>query len=103
MCHRASESTAGQCACGYEFGQDIDTVQRLLRQQLRSSAAATAALSVLDVTMVALIVVGQSILPALALAAFARMTLKNARKIVISRESLRQLAPRQLPTAKLLT
>jgi hypothetical protein len=103
MCHRASESTAGQCACGYAFGQDIDTVQRLLRKQLRESTGATAALALVDVTMVALIVVGQTILPALALAAFARMTIKNARKIAISRESLRQLAPRQLPIAKLLT
>lgn len=103
MCHRASESTAWQCACGYEFGQDIDTVQRLLRQQLRSSTAATAALAAVDVAMVAAIVVGHTFLPAFALAALARMTLKSARKIAISRESLRQLAPRQLPAARLLT
>jgi hypothetical protein len=103
MCHRASESTAGHCACGYAFGQDIDTVQRLLRNQLRSSTAATAALSILHVSMFTLLVFGQSILGAFAIAALARTTLKSARKMAISRESLRQLAPRQLPTAKLLT
>jgi len=103
MCHRASESTAWQCSCGYEFGQDIDTVQRLLRAQLRASRIAFGVLALLDVGMVALIVLGQAFFPVIGLTALAGATGRTARKIAISRESLRQLAPRQLPQAKLLT
>jgi hypothetical protein len=41
-------------------------------------------------------------MPGLAFAFLLAWTGRAGRKILISRESLRQLAPRQLPTAKLL-
>ena len=106
MCHRASESTAWRCSCGYELGQDIDTVQRLLRDQLRSASIALGTLLALDIAVLALVawtaLQGAVLMPGLAFAFLLAWTGRAGRKILISRESLRQLAPRQLPTAKLL-
>jgi hypothetical protein len=103
MCHRASESTAGRCQCGYEFGQDIDTVRRLLRRQLRSSVAASAALVIGNLGLVALAAVSHTVIPLLGWYPLLRLTARSMRTIAVSRESLRQLAPRQLPPARLLT
>jgi len=103
MCHRASESTAWQCACGYEFGQDIEKVREMLRAQLRASWITFGALLLADVAMVALAVVGLALTPLLVLAALIGATGRSARKILVSRESLRQLAPAELPPARLLT
>jgi hypothetical protein len=103
MCHRASESTAWQCACGYEFGQDIEKVREMLRAQLRTSWISFGALLLADVAMVTLAVVGLALTPLLVLAALVGATGRSARKILVSRESLRQLAPAELPSARLLT
>jgi len=103
MCHRASENTAGRCACGYEFGQDIEKVRGMLRAQLKTSWVAFGALLLADVALVALAVVGFALTPVLVLAALLGATGRSARKILVSRESLRQLAPADLPTARLLT
>lgn len=103
MCHRASENTAWQCACGYEFGQDIDTVRGMLRSQLHNAYITTALFLLLDLAMIPLLLVTPLILP---IGGFVTLTLgfvKSIRKIAISRESLRQLKPRELPTARLLT
>jgi len=103
MCHRASENTAWQCACGYEFGQDIEKVRGMLRAQLKTSWLAFGALLVADLVLVALAVVGFALTPVLVLAGLLGATGRSARKILVSRESLRQLAPADLPTARLLT
>ncbi len=102
MCHRASESTALMCSCGYTFGQDIDTVRGLLRAQLRNSWATLAVLVIADAGMLAMAVLGPALIAAAGFASLVGATGRTVRTIAISRESLRQLAPRQLPTAKLL-
>jgi ethanolamine transporter EutH len=89
MCHRASESTAWQCGCGYEFGQDIDTL-------------ITIDLGILAITIITALT-GAGLIPGLGFAFLLAATGRTIRKIAISRESLRQLAPRELPTARLLT
>ena len=103
MCHRASESTAWQCACGYEFGQDVETVRNMLRSQLHTAYVSAAACLVCDLGVLALVFVAPMILP---ISGFILLTMgfvKSIRKIAISRESLRQLKPRDLPTARLLS
>jgi len=91
------------CSCGYTFGQDVDTVRRMLRAQLRKSWVKLAALAIADVGMLGLAFLGPTILAAFGMASLFGATGRTARKIAISRESLRQLAPRQLPQARLLT
>ena len=103
MCHRASENTAWQCACGYEFGQDLETVRGMLRSQLHTAYVTSALFLLLDLGMLAMLFFAPMIIP---IGGFIMLTLgfvKSIRKIAISRESLRQLAPRELPTARLLT
>lgn len=91
------------CSCGYTFGQDIDTVRGLLRAQLRNSWATLAVLAIANVGILGVAFFGAT-LPALAgLGPLVGATGRTVRKIAISRESLRQLAPRQLPQARLLT
>jgi hypothetical protein len=103
MCHRASEGTAWKCACGYEFGKDIETVRGMLRSQLRNSWITFSLVLVLDLGLVALAVAGAALTPIFALLALLGVTSRTLRKILVSRESLRQLAPAELPTARLLT
>jgi hypothetical protein len=102
MCHRASEATAWQCSCGYEFGQHVEKVREMLRTQLRTSWISLAACLFLDVAMVALATVGSAI-ALFGLVGLLGATGRSLRKILVSRESLRQLAPAELPTARLLT
>ncbi len=103
MCHRASESTAWQCACGYEFGQDLETVRNMLRAQLHTAYVAGAIFLLLDLAMIPLLFFSPVIIPLGGFVLLTSGTARSVRKIFISRESLRQLAPRDLPTARLLT
>ena len=103
MCHRASESTAWQCACGYEFGQDVETVRNMLRAQLHTAYVASAVCLLLDLAQIPLLFFAPVVVPLGGFILLTSATARSVRKIVISRESLRQLAPRELPTAKLLT
>ena len=103
MCHRASESTAWQCACGYEFGQDIDTVRGMLRSQLHNAYITSVLFLLLDIAMLPLLLFVPLIVPMAGFIVLTSATARSIRKIFISRESLRQLAPRELPTAKLMS
>lgn len=91
------------CSCGYTFGQDIDTVRGMLRAQLRNSWATLVVLVIADVGVLATALVGSALIAAIGLTSLIGATGRTVRKIAISRESLRQLAPRQLPQARLLT
>ncbi len=91
------------CSCGYTFGQDIDTVRGMLRAQLRNSWATLVVLVIADVGVLATALVGSARIAAIGLTSLLGATGRTVRKIAISRESLRQLAPRQLPQARLLT
>ena len=103
MCHRASESTAWQCACGYEFGQDLETVRAMLRSQLHNAYLTSVLFLLLDLAMLPMLLFVPLFVPLAGFVVLTTATAKSVRKISISRESLRQLAPRELPTAKLLT
>ena len=74
----------------------------MLRAQLRTSWLAFGGLLVADLALVALAAIAFAVTPVLVLAALVGATGRSARKILVSRESLRQLAPRQLPIAELL-
>ena len=103
MCHRASENTAWQCACGYEFGQDLETVRDMLRSQLHNAWITTVLFILLDLAMLPLLFFSPLIIPIAGFIYLTTASARSVRKILISRESLRQLAPRELPTARLLT
>lgn len=102
MCHRASENTAWQCSCGYEFGQNVEKVREMLRTQLRTSWISLGVFLLLGGAMVALATVGIAV-ALFGLVGLLGATGRSAHKILVSRESLRQLAPAALPTARLLT
>ncbi|MBV8756490.1 MAG: hypothetical protein JO257_04410 [Deltaproteobacteria bacterium] len=103
MCHRASESTAWQCSCGYEFGQDLEKVRGMLRSQLHNAWITSILYLLLDLAMLPMLLFVPLIVPLGAFIVLTTATARSVRKILISRESLRQLAPKDLPTARLLT
>jgi hypothetical protein len=103
MCHRATEDRAWQCACGYEFGQDVAKTRELLRDQLTNAKIMLAIFIVLDAASVALLVAGLVYaLPVIGFIFFIGGTVRAVRKIAISRESLRLLAPKELPAARVV-
>jgi hypothetical protein len=104
MCHRVSAATAWRCACGYEFGQSLERVRELLRDQQTSLRIALAFLLVLDVAAVAGAVYaamhGFIVFSALGFTTLILATARAAQKLWITRASLRQLASRDtLPRA----
>lgn len=105
MCHRASAQTAWQCACGYEFGQDLEKVLALLRDQQINARIGLAVLLVLDTAAVAGVIYlalrGVILVAGLGFAVLIGWTVRAARKLLITRASLRQLAGwhRALPRA----
>ena len=101
MCHSASEERAWQCSCGYEFGQPIDKVIVLLRDQ-RTNAWIMLLFSILALAAsVGLVLVTGWISILLFAGCFIWMG-RNIRRLLITRISLKQLASRKLPEAKLL-
>lgn len=107
MCHRASTRSAWRCSCGYEFGQDIDKVLVLLRDQRRTARIGLAVLGSLTAAMavgasVALYYFDAVFGPAIVFGALCVLTARVAHKLLITRASLRQLEKRELPRAQLL-
>ncbi len=110
MCHVANRSDAARCDdCGYEFGQSIETLRGLLRGQYRRWAVALATLVIVDVALLGAIAylaafMRAAIIPALALVASLRGTITAARKIGITRHSLKLIGAKEaaLPKATLL-
>ncbi len=100
MCHTVNEDRDWQCRrCGYEFGQPIERVRELLRDQMTNARIALWFLIAADVVLFAIplycIFIGARvvILPGMLVVAFlTRATVKNAQKISISKQSLRSLA-----------
>jgi hypothetical protein len=106
MCHRASDDRAWQCRCGYEFGQDVARTRELLRDQLISAKIFLAIFVVLDAAVVlGTIELARRGVIFVSLLAFVFLILgtgRSLRKIMISRESLRALAPKDLPVARVV-
>jgi cobyrinic acid a,c-diamide synthase len=106
MCHRASDDRAWQCACGYEFGQQVEKTRELLRDQLVTAKILLAILLVVDAGavfgMVEAVIHGFAVFSGFAFCALVLATIRQIRKIAISRESLRLLAPKDLPVARVV-
>jgi hypothetical protein len=103
MCHSASASTAWQCRCGYEFGQDVGKTLVLLRDQRTNARIMLASMAVIDLAAVGAFVLvgfpGPILIPVLGIAALFGVTARVARKLSITRASIRQLEKRELPKA----
>lgn len=106
MCHRATEDRAWQCACGYEFGQNVERTRELLRDQLTTAKIMLAVFLVIDAAAVfgiAMAVMrGYAVFSGIGFTLLVLGTLRPIRKISISRESLRALAPKDLPKARVV-
>src|SRR5262245_54263911 len=105
MCHGVNIADEGECDCGYKFGQDIDKVLKLLRAQRTSAWIVFGCVLALD-----LIVLGGVVFLAargiLLYSLFVFIPLmiwtgRAARKILLTRTSMRQLEKRGLPKATL--
>ncbi len=106
MCHARNSIDEWQCRCGYEFGQSIDKVLALLRDQRTNTWIMLAVLIFFDLAAVGVVVylailhvaVSYSVL---GLAALSLWTMRTARQLTVTRESLQQLCKRELPRATL--
>lgn len=106
LCHARNAVDEWQCRCGYEFGQSIDKVLELLRDQRTNTRILLAVLICLDLAAVGAVtylasVHGIIVHSVLGFAALLLWTLRTARQLVITRESLEQLSRHELPKATL--
>jgi len=105
MCHRSSPGSAWRCGCGYEFGQSVEKVRVLLRDQQTTGRILLSMLLVLDLAAVGGMIYaamhGLFVYSSLLFVALSTSTVRTVRKLQITRASLRQLAERDaaLPTA----
>jgi hypothetical protein len=107
MCHAVSWASEPECSCGYEFGQDVDKVLRLLSAQLTGAWVVLGCMLALDVVYIA----GTIYLAHRGIIFYALFVViplmfgtgRAVRKISITRKSIRQLARRSLPKATLRT
>ena len=96
-----SAETATRCDCDYEFGQPVEDVIGLLRDQ----HTRTWITLVFSILAFAASVVGMLFFPLAAVFLIGGTFLwagRMARKLLITRASLKQLGARKLPEAKLL-
>jgi hypothetical protein len=104
MCHRASDATAWRCGCSYEIGQPVEVVRGLLEAQHSSAWIALLLLLAVDVAATAGVVYaalhGFIVFSALGFTALTLMTGRTARKVLITRDTLRRLAERHPPLPK---
>jgi hypothetical protein len=105
MCHSVNESTAWQCRCGYEFGQDVDKTLVLLRDQRINARIMLGVLVVIDLAAVGALMFLPVPVPivgiVLGFAGLFGMTARVARRLSITRGSIRQLEQRVLPKVTL--
>lgn len=101
MCHRVSAERTERCDCGYEFGQPVDDAIELLRDQ----HTRTWITLVFSILALASSLVGMVFFPFLAMFLIGGTFLwtgRMLRKLLITRASLKQLAGRKLPEARVL-
>jgi len=104
MCHARNVANEWQCRCGYEFGQNIDTVLELLRDQRTNARIMLVVLIFLDLAAVGAVIYMAIfhrfvVYSVLGFAALFLATLRTARRLAITRKSLAQLSRRELPKA----
>ena len=102
LCHRANSASEWQCHCGYEFGQAPEKALELLYSQGRNVKIGLALLLAADAAaFVALALALSPVLSGILCGFLALQTIRLIRKLMITRESIRQLEPRTLPKAQL--
>jgi uncharacterized membrane protein YvbJ len=107
MCHRANRNTAKECGdCGYEFGQSIDALRSMLKTQLTNSRATFWVLAVTELALAAVVALGVIygfvIFPLIPFVFVTYQLASAAKKISITKHSLKLTEPKQLPKATLL-
>jgi hypothetical protein len=94
----AALAAAWRCGCGYEFGQTVERVRALLRDQQASAWIALAVVAFVDATAVFGAVFaaihGWIVVSAFGFTALTLVTARSVRRLLITRASLRQLAER---------
>jgi predicted membrane-bound spermidine synthase len=106
MCHHANEGSAWRCdSCGYEFGQTVEKLREMLRDQLASARVAFWTALSLDAAFLGAailgVVYGFVFLPWLPFIGTTMWTLRANHKISVSKHSLLLIEPK-LPKATLL-
>ena len=100
-----ANARAWQCDCGYEFGQSVDKLLELLRAQ-RTNARITAIVVGLDAAMIGAMVYalmhGVAVVSGLLFIGLMYWTFRSVQRLRITNESMRQLAAKTLPEARLL-
>jgi hypothetical protein len=104
MCHGRSAGSEWRCECGYEFGQSVDKVLVLLRDQQTNARIVLVILLLIDAAAVAGTVYlaathGTFVVSFLAMIFLIGATARAARKLLITRESLKQIERAALPAA----
>jgi hypothetical protein len=98
MCHRLSAGGAWQCGCGYEFGQSMQCLLVLLRDQQTSAWLTLALLLLLDAAAgwgaVLAALHGFIVLAALGFTALVLLTARTVHRLLLTRASLRHLTRR---------
>jgi hypothetical protein len=107
LCHGATKIDDPECRCGYVFGQSVDQVLTLLRERRTSARIVLALLLVVDLLAVAGVVYailnGIIVISMLAFAGVFSFTVHAIVKLSIIRRSIRVLANRKLPEARVIT
>jgi hypothetical protein len=109
MCHSVSDSRDWRCRCGYEFGQDLETLGVLLRDQRFNQRIAFFALLALDLGMAITVAYfasrGFLVYSVFGFVALTAATIRAGRKLLITRSSIKLMAQRQaaLPKATVVS
>ena len=106
MCHRTLPDRAPLCACGYEFGQPVERTLELLRRRTTSAKIALTLFLILDAFavfgMYEAALHGFLVFSSFVAVSLIVGTIRPIQKINMARESERLLAPRLLPTARVV-
>ena len=108
MCHRANRDTVKECDdCGYEFGQSIDALRGMLQTQLANSRVMFWVLVGSDLALAAVVAIGIyfgfAIFPLLPFLFVTYQVVGAAKKISITKHSLKLTEQKQLPKATLVS
>jgi hypothetical protein len=95
-----SGNEAWQCACGYEFGQSVDTALELLRDQLRNQKIQLGLLLAVDIVAIPFMAF-LKLIGVIGIVLLFGATARVARRLSITRASIRNLSQRALPKATL--
>lgn len=108
MCHRGNREPATQCSdCGYVFGQSIDTLRGLLKSQLANARAMFWVLVATELALAGVVAIGVFygfvIFATLPFVFVTYQLVGAARKISITKHSLKLIKHKELPKATVVS